>query len=418
MRRARFMRVAFSRKICAWWCCDFRYQSIDDPYVHVLGYVWFVNSKHGVSPMNQSLLSKKGFSLIELICVIAIIGVLVGMLFPAIQQVREAARNVACKNKLRQLGLACFSFESGFQRFPPGTLGYFEPCNLEYQQGLSVFTDSSHRFYFKNQQHTSWIVQILPWIEERPLYDSIPGVCRNVSISYSSFLANNPSAPEWLDGFPEVQLAANTALDALLCPSDSILQVNSLVDPPSVVGSQPVYLFPIDSDILHGRPITEFDFEGLAPTNYAGCTGAYSGGKLDGLSSRIAQDMARYRGIFRSRTSASVSDVRDGSSQTVLLGETIGLTKNRVRSAPTSWFFGGLARGRSFLDWETGQAIGLPGLTVFGDEWYSWPSGFGSKHPSTSNFVFADGSTVSLSRQIDFQVFKAFCGCADGEPVE
>ena len=98
------------------------------------------------------LFSKDGFTLVELLVVIAIIAVLLGILLPAVQQVREAARRTQCLNHLRQLGLCNLNYESANMYFPSGIYD----------------DDNNHRACLRNG-----LVDLLPFVEKSRLYSKI-----------------------------------------------------------------------------------------------------------------------------------------------------------------------------------------------------------------------------------------------------
>lgn len=132
--------------------------------------------------MNGSNKQSTGFTLIELLVAIAIIGVLIALLLPAVQAARETARLSQCKNNLRQIGLAMHNFESSFGKLPPG---------YDY---LSA-PDGNALGY-------GWAAYILPQLEQQNVYDRI-------DFKLPVYHANNQAARE-------------QHLRLLLCPSDDI----------------------------------------------------------------------------------------------------------------------------------------------------------------------------------------------------
>lgn len=134
-----------------------------------------------------------GFTIVELVVVIAMIGLLVGLLLPAVQSAREAARRAACTNNLRQLSLALHQYQSMAGVFPPycitSILPYAAPSGAVFLSKASVQT------------------VLLPHLEQAPLYSSI-----NFSVPFF----NTPVSP----GFPENVTVSQVVLDVFLCPSD------------------------------------------------------------------------------------------------------------------------------------------------------------------------------------------------------
>ncbi len=107
-----------------------------------------------------------GFTLIELLVVIAIIAVLIGLLLPAIQKVREAANKTKCANNLKQMGLAMHSFENQYGQFPPGlgaTGDKMRPGMTNYYRWTEP----------RNLRFCSWHTHLLPFLEQQALYDGI-----------------------------------------------------------------------------------------------------------------------------------------------------------------------------------------------------------------------------------------------------
>src|SRR5437764_345085 len=135
---------------------------------------------------------RRGFTLIELLVVIAIIAILIGLLLPAVQKVREAAARAKCSNNLKQIALANMNYESTYGTFLPGVS----------RTGCCWGT---------------WQVAILAYIEQKPLFDI-----------YINFGGNDTTGPRYGSG---VNLnVSKTRVPTFTCPSDTPTQVGSIMN--------------------------------------------------------------------------------------------------------------------------------------------------------------------------------------------
>ncbi len=139
---------------------------------------------------------RRGFTLIELLVVIAIIAVLIAILLPAVQKVREAANRTKCFNNLKQLGLAAHNFHDTHRHFPPG-IGYYPPAT-------SVFGP----YFF----------HLLPYIDQGNLYDSALG-----SVPFPP-----PDGPR-MAYYPGNNKVYSQAVPIFLCPSDPSVDSDGVV---------------------------------------------------------------------------------------------------------------------------------------------------------------------------------------------
>ncbi|MHC4179343.1 MAG: DUF1559 family PulG-like putative transporter [Planctomycetota bacterium] len=284
-----------------------------------------------------------GFTLIELLVVVAIIGILISLLLPAIQAAREAARRVQCMNNLTQLGVALQNYQSAHRVLPPGTIDPKGPIRTK-PQGY----------------HMSWMVQLLPYIEERSTF-------KNIDFSVGVYNKNNAPVR-----------AISIAL--FRCPS--------------YTGS---------TAMPAGSPVAWL-------SNYAGCH--------HDVEAPI--DVGN-NGVLFLNSRISSRDVSDGTTHTIFLGEKLGgnrdlgwMSGTRATLRNTGAAIGATL-GDDGLGWYQDPEGAERPETAAEKKAQLQVGGFGSEHPTGSHFLFGDGAVHLVSDAISPTVFQQLGHRADGK---
>ena len=386
-----------------------------------------------------------GFTLIELLVVIAIIGVLIALLLPAVQKVREAANRISCANNLKQLGLGVHNFHDTNNRMPSlGTTwaGDDPPYGANGSGGWSFVRNAGVSYALDGTPHSvrlqmsGWMFQILPYIEQTNLYNT-----SDVHYNTSGVPDNLRPSPRTgqvilgaVDGFPSgayviefngpVGQVHGTLVKTFFCPSR---RAPTLLSPsPGGLGAGNDYVatqpgaVPLDSPEVTSGQGTKARGWGRDPDEAMSADWGWGYGRHGVIEVRSQKI-----------TMGQITNA-DGLANTMMLGEKFvqpqwyagggggndqgwaeGADPDISRTAAASTVARGSCANQANPLHDVNIPTNCPGNGALGDQWKA-DCQLGSAHPAGMNACFADGSVHHVKFGIDEEVFNALASRDDG----
>ena len=303
--------------------------------------------------MIRSCVRRAAFTLIELLVVIAIIGILIALLLPAVQKVRESANRVTCANNLKQIGLAFLQHVTIYRYFPTGGGGLEAHRTLASPGNPADYTT----------QQWAWGYQILPYVEQSTLWSAT-----------------------------DEKMVAATPLKLYFCPSRR---------PPTALSG--------GTWAVHGNELR-------AMTDYAGNAGTADGGDGGGSYGTGADGLVIHLGSTDFVALRDITDGTSNTLLVGEKRMNLAFVTTECQADDNDGYVGGfqddVVRWGTFPPAPDGFfPLGTP-ATIHPQNWQ-----FGSSHPAGFQAVFADGAVHLMPYSIDPTVFKYLCSRNDGHPV-
>jgi len=308
----------------------------------------------------------RAFTLIELLVVVAIVGVLLSLLLPAVQQARAAARKAACKSNLKQLGLALANYQDAAGVYPPGYIAVYNAATR-----------------FESGPGWGWGSMLTPYLDQGAVFEAL---------NFGLFVEDDAN---WT--------ARRQTISTFLCPDDQM-------PTPWWASADQIIYDPFSGEtVTYHTPIAE-----LGGANYVGVYGTTEPGP-DG------------DGVFFRNSRVSARDVKDGLAGTAFVGErSIMLNHNRGYAtwvgAPhraTLISIGGNgdpdAPGNAWMEAACGMVLGHSGEGHGPGDRAGDPNQFCSSHGTGAFFLFGDGGVRWLDNAMDYRVYKGLTTRAGGE---
>ncbi|MDY0170162.1 MAG: DUF1559 domain-containing protein [Thermoguttaceae bacterium] len=261
-----------------------------------------------------------GFTLVELLVVITIIGILIALLLPAVQSAREAARRLQCQNNFKQLGLACLNYESTYGVFPPAS---------HWARSANGSTSADLQTANQGNLRENWAIMVLPFLEQQALYDAFK---LTLPINH----ADN-------------EVPRSAQLSVMRCPTDPANRTNYSGQSGSSHTSN------------HGP--------NWGRGNY-GANGALgfqtiSVGTIPAALPEHWGD-GNWRGVMGANLSCSMADIRDGTSNTIMLHELrAGIVAHDCRG---TWAMSGAGPSSCWAHGYLGDARGPNAIALNSDD--------------------------------------------------